>query len=86
VAEIISRKPYWRQTKWLMASSLAAPLVLIGGLAYWIGRVDGIMVGGMPLNFVLAAHGVVVVSIVAVARYAVLQDRLDRWHGANDDV
>ena len=86
MAEIIRGKPYWRQTKLLMASSLAVPLLLIGGIAYWIGRAGDVTLAGMPLGFFLATHGVVVVAIGAVARYAVIQDRIDRWHGANDDV
>lgn len=86
MADFIRRKPYWRQTKLLMLSSLGIPMVLIVGLAYWALRAGTMTVAGMPLGFFLAVHGVVLVSIATVARYAIAQERIDRWHGANDDT
>ena len=86
MSEIIRRKPYWRQTKLLMLSTLGLPAVLIVGLAYWVDRSGSMSVAGMPLGFLLAVHGVVVVSIAAVGRFAIIQERIDRWHGAHDDA
>lgn len=69
-----------------MLSSLAFPVVLIAGLAVWTDRFEGVFVAGMPLGFLLAVHGVAVVTIAAVARFASAQERIDRWHGASDDI
>jgi putative solute:sodium symporter small subunit len=86
VAEIIRRKPYWRQTKLLMLTSLTLPMVLVAGLAYLTERFSGFSAAGMPLGFLLGVHGVAAVSIAAVARFSIIQERVDRWHGANDDA
>lgn len=86
MTEIVRRKPYWRQTKLLMLSSLALPVLLIAGLVFWVRDLGGLVLGGMPAGFLLAVHGVALVSIAAVARFAVTQERIDRWHGAHDDA
>ena len=85
MADKIRKKPYWRQTKYLMLSTLALPLVLIGGLAYWAQRFGDVWLAGTPLGFLVAVHGVVIVSIAAVVRYATLQERIDRAHGTSED-
>jgi len=86
MAEIIRRKPYWRQTKLLMLTSLALPLALITGLAFLSERLGGLTLAMMPIGFLLGVHGVAAVAIFAVARFAIVQERIDRWHGANDDA
>ena len=86
LAEVIRKKPYWRQTKYIMLSTLAVPLVLVGGLAYWAQRFAGVSLAGMPLGFLLAVHGVTLVCIAAVVRHANLQERIDRLHGAGEDA
>ena len=86
MTETIRRKPYWRQTKLLMLSSLALPTVLTVGLAFWVGRLNTLTLAGMPAGFLLAVHGVALVSIAAVARFAVTQERIERWHGTQDDA
>jgi len=86
MSEIIRRKPYWRQTKLLMLSSLALPALLIVGLASWVARAGDLTLAGMPLGFFLAVHGVVLVVIAAATRFAIIQERIDRWHGAHDDT
>jgi putative solute:sodium symporter small subunit len=85
MAEGLRKKPYWRQTRLLMLSSLALPLVLIAGLAFWAERFSEVVVAGAPLGFLLAVHGVAGLSIAAVARYAAHQERIDRLHGASDE-
>jgi putative solute:sodium symporter small subunit len=85
MAEVMRRRPYWRQTKLLMLSSLTPPLVLIGGLAFWVARAGTATLAGAPIGFLLAVHGVVIVSIAAVARFAAKQERIDRSHGAYED-
>jgi len=86
MAEIIRRKPYWRQTKLLMLTSLALPLALIAGLAYLTDRFAGMTAAGMPIGFLLGVHGAAAITIFAVARFAIVQERVDRWHGTNDDA
>lgn len=85
MTEATQRKPYWRQTKMLMVSSLLLPCILLIGLPFWATRLDGVMVLGLPAAFLLAVHGVVILAIAAVARFAVTQEQIDRWHGTNDN-
>ena len=85
MTETTQRKPYWRQTKMLMISSLVLPCVLLIGLPFWITRLDAITFLGLPAGFLLAVHGVVIVAIAAVARFAVTQEQIDRWHGTHDN-
>ena len=85
VAETTQRKPYWRQTKTLMVSSLALPCILLIGLPDWVTRLDSVSVIGLPLGFLLAVHVVVIVVIAAVARFAMTQEQIDRWHGTHDN-
>ena len=86
MAEIIRRKPYWRQAKLLALTSLALPAALVLGLAYWVGEFGAMTLAGMPAGSLLAVHGVAIVSIAAVARFAITQERIDRWHGTHDDA
>ena len=86
MAEIIRRKPYWRQAKLLALTSLALPAALVLGLAYWVGEFGAMTLAGMPAGYLLAVHGVAIVSIAAVARFAITQERIDRWHGTHDDA
>ena len=85
MTEATQRKPYWRQTKMLMVSSLLLPCILLIGLPFWATRLDGVMVLGLPAAFLLAVHGVVILAIATVARFAVTQEQIDRWHGTNDN-
>ena len=48
MTETAQRKPYWRQTKMLMVSSLLLPCILLIGLPFWATRLDGVMVLGLP--------------------------------------
>ena len=68
-----------------MLTSLVLPCVLLVGLPYWIGRVGSYFLAGLPLGYLLAVHGVVIVTIAAAARFAAVQERIDRWHGTHED-
>lgn len=70
----------------LALSCLAIPAVLVLGLAYWVGALGNLSLAGLPASYLLAVPGVAIVSIAAVARYAVSQERIDRWHGSHDDT
>jgi putative solute:sodium symporter small subunit len=80
-----ARKPYWRQTKVLMLTTLLWPCLILLGLPYWNSILGPYTIAGLPLGYVLAVHGVVLVCIAVVARYALIQDQIDRWHGTHDD-
>ncbi len=78
------RRPYWRETKRLavLTLGLTALAVLLG----LIGPRFGGTLLGMPLGYFLALHGSLVICLVAVARFAVRQDEIDQWHGAQEDI
>jgi putative solute:sodium symporter small subunit len=86
MADGVERKPYWRQTKVLMLFTLAWPCLFLVGLPYWLSMLKPMSLAGLPIGYLVAVHGVVLVCIGVVARFAAVQERIDRWHGAHDDV
>ena len=79
------RKPYWRQSKMLMVTSLVWPCLLLVGIPYWFGMLGPYSLAGLPIGYLLAVHGVVLLSIVVIARFATVQEQVDRWHGTHED-
>ena len=79
------RRPYWRETKRLAVLSLTA--VLLAPLSIVAAPLLGARsLLGLPLGYMLALHGGIVICLVAVARFAVRQDEIDQWHGAQEDL
>ncbi len=85
MADGIERKPYWRQTKVLMLVVLFVPCLLLVGLPYWIALIGPYAIAGLPITYLIAVHGIVLVAIAAVARFAAVQEQIDRWHGTHED-
>jgi putative solute:sodium symporter small subunit len=48
-------------------------------------QTGGVSLFGLPLAYWLALHGGVVLAVSAVAWFASVQERLDRWHGAHEE-
>lgn len=86
VVEKKHRRPYWRRTKVQMATSLILPGLI--ALLLWLGDVDlqRTRILAFPLGYFLACHGVVLLAIVAVARFVAKQDDIDRIHGAHENI
>ena len=78
------RRPYWRETKRLAVLTLALTALTV--FLSLIGPGFGGTLLGLPLGFFLALHGSVVICLIAVARFAVRQDEIDQWHGAQEDI
>ena len=79
------RKPYWRETKLLMLACLVTPCAMLMGLPYWVGLAGTGSIAGLPVGYLIAVHGVVIAVIAAVARFVLVQERIDRWHGTHED-
>jgi len=86
MVDIIRRVPYWRQAKMLAVATIAPVAVVVLGLTYWALPLEAVTLAGMPAAFLLAVHGVAVVAIASVARFALAQERIDRWHRTHDDA
>ena len=80
-----TRKPYWRETKALATASLLLPVAAVLTMPLWIGWASQWTLIGLPLGFVLAVHGLVLLAVAAAARFVGRQDEIDQWHGAHDE-
>lgn len=79
------RRPYWRETKRLAVATLAlAVLCLALPLAsHWLSHWSLL---GLPLGYLAALHGGIVLCVLGVGRFAGRQDEIDQWHGAQEDA
>lgn len=80
------RKPYWRETKFLVIVSLVLPGLLLIAAPFLVERLGGMRVFGLPLPYFALAHGVVLVLVGAGMRFVLKQDEIDHWHGAHEDL
>lgn len=86
MAQQEERKPYWRQTKVLMAVCVAPAVAALVGIPYWIGFIQPMSILGLPIGYLLALHGAVIGGIAVIARFSTAQDNIDRWHGTHEDA
>lgn len=78
------RRPYWRETKRLAVLTLGLTALAVL-FALFGPRLDGTLLG-LPIGYLLAFHGALILCLVTVARFAVRQDEIDQWHGAQEDL
>lgn len=79
------RRPYWRETKRLAVLALSGAALVVP-IALLAPLLEGQTLLGLPLGYMLALHGGIVICLLAVARFAVRQDEIDQWHGAQEDL
>jgi putative solute:sodium symporter small subunit len=79
------RRPYWRETKRLAVLTLSATIAAIA-LALLARVFGGRALLGLPLGYFLGLYGGIAICVVAVARFAIRQDEIDQWHGAQEDL
>jgi putative solute:sodium symporter small subunit len=79
------RRPYWRETKSLVMSSLAPPLLLILSMPLWLPALAGRTLLGLPAEFAAASFGVCGLVLFVAVRFVRRQDAIDHWHGAHED-
>jgi putative solute:sodium symporter small subunit len=79
------RRPYWRETKRLAVLTLALAAFAVS-IALFAHRFAGQSLLGLPLGYFLTLHGGIALCLIAVARFAVRQDEIDQWHGAQEDI
>lgn len=80
------RKPYWRHTKWQMLASLVPFLLVLIVLPLYADKLNSNRFLGLPLGYLLAGHGMILIAIFTVATFVNRQDAIDRWHGAHEDT
>lgn len=80
------RKPYWRQTKWQLVSSLGPLLVAFLVIPQYASDLNGISFLGFPLGYFLVGPGLCVMGLFTIASFVDRQDAVDRWHGAHEDA
>jgi len=80
------RKPYWRHTKLQLVASLLPFLVMIIVVPLYADELNHNKFLGFPLGYLLACHGLILLTIVTIASFVNRQDAIDRWHGAHEDL
>lgn len=80
------RRPYWRRTKFQIFVSLLLPTGLIIAAPLYVGELNQWRFLGFPLGYFAAAHGAILVALLAVLRFVSRQDVVDRWHGAHEEI
>lgn len=81
-----NRRPYWRRTKLLLLLGLLVPAGAVVALPFYVEELSHSTFLGFPLGYLLAAHGTVLIAVLAVLRFIAQQSRVDRRHGALDDI
>lgn len=79
-------KPYWRHTKFEMLARLIPLLLVLIVVPFYAERLNHNKLLGFPLGFLMAGHGLLILSIITVASSVNRQDAVDRWHGALEDA
>ena len=80
------RPAHWRETRLLMAVVVTALGGAIFLLALTSGLLDAVTVLSFPLGFYATAQGVLIALVVVAYWFAGRQERLDRRHGAMEDM
>ncbi len=84
--ETKERKPYWRHTKWQLLASFLPFVLMIIVIPIYAEPLNHNKFLGFPLGYLLACHGVILLSIITVVSFVNRQDAIDRWHGAHEDM
>lgn len=80
-------RAYWKKNLTLMATLLAVWfLVSFGAGILFRDWLDQFSIGGAPLGFWFAQQGSIYVFVALIFIYAVVMDRIERRHGADDQV
>jgi putative solute:sodium symporter small subunit len=80
------RPAHWRETFALMSAVIGA---LVGGtvlLVLFAVPLDAFTPLGFPIGFYALAQGALIVCVIAAFWFANRQERIDRRHGAMEDV
>ncbi len=80
------RPSHWRKTSGLMAMVMAGLAVGVLLMPLLTDPLNRLVILSFPLGFYVIAQGAVIVSIVAAFWFANHQERLDRRHGAMEDI
>lgn len=80
----LQQKRYWHKTLWLTASLLAVWFLVTFVAAFFSEALNQLSFLGLPLGYVIAAQGSLVVYLVLIGLYAFLMNRLDRQFGVDE--
>lgn len=78
------RRPYWRETKRLAVATLMLACIglLLPLFSGWLSQWSLL---GLPLGYLAALHGGIILCLLGAGRFAGRQDEIDQWHGAQED-
>ncbi|MGF1649630.1 MAG: DUF4212 domain-containing protein [Hyphomicrobiaceae bacterium] len=80
------RKPYWRQTKWQLLTTLLPLIAATIAIPLYAGELNAFSFLGFPLGYFLTGHGLLIVALLASGNFVSAQNTIDRWYGANEDA
>ena len=80
------RRPYWLETRRLMLFALVSCLVFLLAVMAFMGVLEEILFIGFPLGYFLLAHGFIILGFVVLVWHGSAQNKIDRRHGAHEDI
>lgn len=80
----LQQKRYWRRTLGLTGALLAMWLLVTFVAPFFSSALNEYSILGLPLGYMIAAQGSLLVYIVLIGLYAFLMNRLDREFGVDE--
>ncbi|BBU68913.1 MAG: DUF4212 domain-containing protein [Rhodocyclaceae bacterium] len=78
------QKRYWHKTLWLTGVLLVLWFLVTFVATFFSEALNQLSFLGLPLGYVIAAQGSLVVYLVLIGLYAFLMNRLDRQFGVDE--
>ena len=80
------RPVHWRETVAFMAAVIGTLVAGIVLLVVFTNLLDAIRALGFPIGFYMMAQGGLIACVIAAFWFASRQERIDRRHGAMEDM
>lgn len=86
MSEVDQRGQLWRRTTFVIGIVVASVLLLCVVFVFANGLLDNVVVFGFPIGFYFLTQGLLIAVAAAAFWFASYQERIDRRHGASEDL